>query len=99
VATLLRLVSDYVKHYRGEPLVLPRRVQVASRFGMEKVYPSDGFLRLPMFPQGAELYVRQLVKMLRRRDTAGSVRLGLVPPLAVAANVRYKITGNEHGIW
>jgi hypothetical protein len=99
VATLLRLVSDYVNHYRGRPLTLPRRVHLASRFGMEKIYPNAGFLRLPLFPQGAELYARQLVKMLRRRDTAGSARLGLIPPLAVAANVRYKITGNQHGIW
>jgi hypothetical protein len=66
---------------------------------MEKIYPNAGLLRLPLFPQGAELYARQLVKMLRRRDTAGSARLGLIPPLAIAANVRYKITGNEHGIW
>lgn len=99
VATLLRIVSDYMKHYRGEPLILPRRVQLASRFGMEKVYPAAGFLRLPVFPQGAELYARQLVKMLRRRDTVGTARLGLVPPLALAANLRYRITGDEHGIW
>jgi Uncharacterised nucleotidyltransferase len=99
VATLLRLVSDYMKHYRGQPLTLPRRVQLASRFGMEKVYPSAGFLRLPLFPQGAELYARQLVKMLRRRDTVGSARLGLIPPLALAANVRYRLTGDENGIW
>jgi hypothetical protein len=99
VATLLRLASDYIKHYRGESLTLPRRVQLASRFGMEKVYPAAGFLRLPLFPQGAELYARQLVKMLRRRDTAGTARLGLVPPLALAANVRYKLTGDQHGIW
>jgi hypothetical protein len=99
VATLLRIVSDYMKHYRGEPLILLRRVQLASRFGMEKVYPAAGFLRLPVFPQGAELYARQLVKMLRRRDTVGTARLGLVPPLALAANLRYRITGDEHGIW
>jgi hypothetical protein len=99
VATLLRLASDYIKHYRGEALTLPRRVQVASRFGIEKVFPAAGFLRLPLFPQGAELYARQLVKMLRRRDTAGTARLGLVPPLALAANVRYKLTGDQHGIW
>jgi hypothetical protein len=99
VATLLQLVSEYMKHYRGEPLTLPKRVQLASRFGMEKVYPSAGFLRLPLFPQGAELYARQLVKMLRRRDTADSVRMGLIPPLAFVANLRYKITGDERGIW
>lgn len=99
VATLLQVVSEYMKHYRGTPLILPRRVQLTARFGMEKVYPYGGFLRLPLFPQGAELYARQLVKTLRRRDTAGSVRMGLIPPLAFAANVRYKITGDEHGIW
>jgi hypothetical protein len=74
-------------------------VAVAARFGIEKMYPNAGFLRLPLFPQGAELYLRQLTKLLRRRDTNGSLRLGLVPPLAMAAGLRYKFTGNQHGIW
>ena len=99
VATFLRLVTEYAGHYRAEPILLPRRVAVAARFGIEKMYPNAGFLRLPLFPQGAELYLRQLTKLLRQRDTNGSLRLGLVPPLAMAAGLRYKFTGNQHGIW
>jgi Uncharacterised nucleotidyltransferase len=98
-ATLLRLVSEYMSHYRGRPLQLPRRVWLASAFGTEKILPHDGFLRLPLFPQGAKLYARQVFRTVRRRDTAGSLRLGLIPPLAAAANVKYKLTGNAHGIW
>lgn len=98
-ATLLRVVSEYMSHYRGQPLQLPRRVWLASAFGTEKIVPHDGFLRLPLFPQGAKLYARQVFRTVRRRDKAGSLRLGLIPPLAVAANVKYKLTGNEHGIW
>lgn len=98
-ATLLRVVSEYMSHYRGRPLELPKRVSLASAFGMEKILPHDGFLRLPLFPQGAKLYARQVFRTMKRRDTVGSLRLGLIPPLAVAANVKYKVTGSEHGIW
>jgi len=99
VATFLRLTSDYVHHYSGQHLTLPRRVWLASSFGLDKVYPNAGFLRLPLFPQGAALYLRQLVRAMRRRDARGSIRLGLVPPLAIAANFRFKTLGDEHGIW
>lgn len=98
-ATLLRVVSEYMSHYRGRPLELPRRVWRASAFGTDKILPHDGFLRLPLFPQGAKLYARQVFRTVKRRDTAGSLRLGLIPPLAVAANVKYKLTGSERGIW
>ncbi len=99
VASYLRLVSGYVHHYGGRHLALPRRVWLASSFGIEKVYANAGFLRLPLFPQGSQLYVRQLLRAMRRRDAAGAVRLSMVPPLAVAANVRFRVFGDEHGIW
>jgi Uncharacterised nucleotidyltransferase len=35
-ATLLRVVSEYVNHYRGEHLKLPRRVWLASAFSVWK---------------------------------------------------------------
>lgn len=99
VATFLRLVAEYAGHYGGQRVSLPRRVEAAARFGIEKMYPNAGFLRLPLFPQGAELYLRQLVRTMRQRDPAASLRLGLVPPLAMAAGMRYKFTGNAQGIW
>jgi hypothetical protein len=99
VATFLRLSSEYVNHYSGQHLKLPRRVWLASSFGIEKVYASSGFLRLPLFPQGASLYARQLLRAVRRRDPISSLRLGLVPTLALAANVKFKASGDETGIW
>jgi hypothetical protein len=98
VATYLKLCSQYVEHYRGHGLRLPHRVQRAARFGLAKVYPHAGFLRLPLFPQAASLYTRQLAKSVRR-DRAASLRLTLLPPLAAAAGAKYKITGSDKGVW
>jgi hypothetical protein len=98
VSTYLKLVSQYVEHYRGHALGLPRRVFSAARFGLKKVYPHAGFLRLPLFPQAASLYTRQLAKSLRRDPTA-SLRLSLLPPLAAAAGTKYKLTGSDEGVW
>lgn len=99
VATFLRLVAEYAGHYRGTPLTLPRRVELAACFGIEKVYPNAGFLRLPLFPQGAGLYLRQLKKTLRRRDTKAGLRLGLIPPLAMAVDcaTSLRATNTESG--
>ncbi len=98
VATYLKLVSQYVEHYRGIGLKLPYRVFRAARFGLKKIYPHSGFLRLPLFPQAASLYTRQLAKSVRRDPTAG-LRLTLLPPLAAVAGTKYKITGNDKGVW
>ncbi len=98
-ATFVLLVSDYVSHYRCQPLMAPRHFTLASRFGIEKIFASTGFLRVPMFPQAAELYLKQVAKSLRRRDPVSSARLGLIPPLALAATLRHKLTGNQYGIW
>lgn len=98
-ATFLRLVSDYAEHYRGEPLLEPDRLLSASRFGLEKVFAAAGFLRLPMFPQAADLYLRQVASALNRRDSTAGARLGLIPPLALAAALHHRLTGNVHGIW
>jgi hypothetical protein len=98
VATYLKLVSQYVEHYRGRSLKLPYRVLRAARFGLGKVYPHAGFLRLPLFPQAASLYTRQLARSVGR-DATASLRLTLLPPLAAAAGTKYKITGSDKGIW
>ena len=98
VATYLNLVSQYVEHYRGHGLRLPYRVLRAARFGLGKVYPHAGFLRLPLFPQAASLYTRQLARSVGRDPTA-SLRLTLLPPLAAAAGTKYRVTGSDKGIW
>lgn len=98
VATYLKLVSQYVEHYRGHGLNLQYRVLRAARFGLGKVYPHAGFLRLPLFPQAALLYTRQLARSVGRDPTA-SLRLTLLPPLAAAAGTKYRVTGSDKGIW
>jgi hypothetical protein len=99
VATFLVIVSDYVRQYRGMALPLPALVTSAARFGAEKVYPRARFLRVPMFPEGAALYGKQLANTALRGDVPAAFRLSLLPPLATAAAISYKLTGSDKGIW
>lgn len=98
VAGFLNLVSQYIEHYRGRGLRLPYRVRDAARLGLEEIYPYSGYLRLPLFPQAALLYGRQFVFSMRR-DLAACFRLALLPPLAAAAGVKYRLTGSDKGVW
>jgi hypothetical protein len=98
VATYLNLCSQYLRHYRGRGLHLPRRILDASRFNLRNVYPHAGFLRLPLFPQAASLYTRQFVRSVRS-DPASSLRLSLLPPLAAAAGMKFRLTGSDKGLW
>jgi hypothetical protein len=50
-------------------------------------------------PQGAELYTRQLTHAALQGDVQGTFRLNLLPPLALAAAVAYKLTGSDKGVW
>jgi hypothetical protein len=45
------------------------------------------------------LYTRQLTQTLFRGNVPATLRLSLLPPLASAAAVAYKITGSDKGIW
>ncbi|MFB3917649.1 MAG: nucleotidyltransferase family protein [Terriglobales bacterium] len=99
VATYLLIVSDYVNQYRGQPVPLPESVRKAARFGGEKLYVLRRFLRVPLLPEGAELYTKQVASTALRGDVLATFRLSLLPPLAAAASVAFKITGNDKGIW
>jgi hypothetical protein len=99
VATYLVIVSDYVRQYRGTDLSLPSFVVQAARFGGDLIYFGKDFLRVPILPQSAALYRRQLTEALRRCELHSSARLGLFPWLATAAAVGMKITGSDKGIW
>ena len=99
VATHLRIMSEYVTHYREAPLPLPAFVRKAAKFGIERIYPHAGYLRLPLFPHGAKLYGHQVLKKFKRGDHAGAVRLTLLPPLAAAAGAAYKLSGKRDGVW
>lgn len=99
VATYLVIVSDHIKSSRGSGLDLPRFVVDAARFGGADIYFSKDFLRVPILPQSAKLYGKQLAGLMRRRELHSGARLSLLPWLATAAVVGQKITGSDKGIW
>ena len=99
-ATYLVLVSDYVQKYKhSSGVLLPGFVKQAARFDGTAMYTGGNFLRVHMVPQAAGLYGSQLFDSLRKGELKGSARLGLLPWLATAAAIGYKITGSDKGIW
>jgi hypothetical protein len=99
VCSYLKIVSDYGAKYRGHKVELPEQVLAAAPFGGEKVYVRARFIRVPLMPQGAELYTRQVAATAVRGDVTATLRLSLLPPLASAAAISYKLTGSDKGIW
>jgi Uncharacterised nucleotidyltransferase len=99
VATLLRIVSEYVHSYTGEVLELPSEVKSAARFSAERTYVSKQFLRIPIMPEAAELYTQQMIGIGAHRNFRAMFRLSLLPALATAAFVGYRLTGSDKGIW
>jgi Uncharacterised nucleotidyltransferase len=99
VATYLAIVSDYVKKYRGVGFELPKFVTKAARFGADLIYYGNGFLRVPIIPQSAGLYGLQLAGALGKGELHHGIRLSLLPWLATAAVVGFKLTGSDKGIW
>jgi hypothetical protein len=99
VASYLKIVSDKVKEHRGEPLALPREVLAAARVGGKELTVRGVFLRLPIMPHGAKLYTRQLTRTAAQGNLESAFRLTLLPPLATAAAVAFKLTGSDKGVW
>lgn len=99
VCTYLNVVSDYVAQYRGTGLDLPTQVKSNALFGGEKVCVEKLFLRVPLVPQGASLYTRQVKTTALRGNVRATLRLSLLPPLASAAAIAYRITGSDKGVW
>jgi hypothetical protein len=99
VATYLKIVSDYVQQYCGHGLELPSELLNAAQFGGERLFVLRRFLRVPIVPEGARLYAKQLKATVLRGDMPACFRLSLLPPLASAAAIAFKITGDDKGIW
>ena len=99
VATYLKIVCDYARRYRGNAQELPPGVVAAARFGGEVISARGKFLRVPIMPNGAELYTRQITDTAFRGDVPATLRLTLLPYLASAAAVAFRITGSDKGIW
>ena len=99
VATLLKITSAYNQRVGVGPLPLPDFVVRSARFGADATYVGKQFLRVPMLPQGSQLFLQQLVGTGVTRRFRSAARLSLLPVLAVAAFVNLRITGDDKGIW
>ena len=99
VATFLIIVSDWIERYRGQPLELPQPVVAAARFRGDSVYAGGKFLRIRVLPHGAKLYTEQVMRTASRGDLPATLRLTLLPPLASAAAVAFRLTGSDKGVW
>jgi hypothetical protein len=99
VCSYLKIVNDYVARYRGTGLNLPTEVIRTAPFGGEKVFVRGKFIRVPIMPQGATLYTDQVTRTAMRGDVPATFRLSLLPYLATAAAISFKVTGSDKGIW
>ncbi len=85
VATYLKIVCDYTRQYRGNAPELPSEVLTAARFGGEVIHARGKFLRVPIMPNGADLYTRQVTYTALRGDVPATLRLSLLPYLALGS--------------
>lgn len=99
LATYLVTVSGYVKSYSGTDLPLPPLVTSAARFGNEMMHFRRKFLRIPIFPQAAKLYATEWARLLLNGELENTLRLSLLPGLAAAAALEFKLSGTDKGIW
>ncbi len=99
VATYLNICAEQVARYRGKPFLLPQAVKSVARFGADRMWVGNKFLRIPLMPYGARLFTEQVTKTALRGDVEATFRLSMFPTLASAAVIAYKLTGSEKGVW
>src|SRR3954468_1017409 len=99
IATYLTILSGYVEAYRGYGLSLPSLVTGSARFRADQVHFGRDFLRVPILPHSLNLYAGELRALFMRGQIRNSFRLSLLPGLATAAALEFKITGSDKGIW
>lgn len=99
VATLLRIASDYNQRAGAGSLPLPEFVMTSARFGADVTYMGEQFLRVPMVPQGSQLFLQQMAGAGAAHNFRALARLSLFPALAAAAFVNLRVTGSDKGIW
>ena len=97
VATFLVVVAEYAHAY-GTELELPSTV-VSSATNGDALQLRGDFLRISILPQAAGLFLRQVLYAGTQKNLRTVSRLSLLPGLAAAAFVAYKITGNDKGVW
>jgi hypothetical protein len=98
VATYLEVVADYCRKY-GAEIKLPAEVLSSAHSSAHGLPLKGQFLRIPIVPDATGLYFRQLAHAGGKTDFRTVARLSLLPGLAAAAMVSYKITGDDKGIW
>ena len=98
-SSYLMIVSDFVRKYRGRGLALPVDVIQAATCGGSVIDVRKSFLRVPIVSCGAPLYTQQITKTSLNGNVPGTFRLALLPYLAAAAAVAYKVTGSDKGVW
>jgi len=99
LATYLVIVAGYIQSYGCEEVPLPPLVTSAARFGAEQVRFRRRFLRVPIFPQAAGLYISEWQRLLRNGELQNATRLSLLPALATSAALALKFTGSDKGVW
>jgi hypothetical protein len=99
VATLLKITSDYNERAGVGTLPLPEFVERSAPFGADVMYVGEQFLRVPIMPQGSQLFLQQLIGTGAARHFRSAARLSLLPVLAAAAFVNLRITRDDKGIW
>lgn len=99
VATLLVIVQQHGLSYGGHPVALPEIVRSAAQFSARQTYLGRKFVRVPIMPQAARLFLRQLAGNRRMHDYKAMMRLSLLPVLATAAFVSFRLTGDDKGVW
>lgn len=99
IATYLVVVGDYVETFCGEKPSFPASVTDAAQFGGDQVRLRRKFLRIPIFPHAANLYAKEWAKLLFNGELQNTLRLSLLPGMAMAAALSFKITGDDKGIW
>ena len=99
VATLLLIVCQRAAKFGAPPVSLPGFVVREARFNSARTYVDQKFVRVPLLPEAANLFFSQIADNGRRREYRAMARLSLLPVLATAAFVSFRVTGNDKGIW
>jgi Uncharacterised nucleotidyltransferase len=99
VATLLVIVQQYGTRYGGSAPALPDSVLAAAQFSAQATRLRRNFVRVPLVPEAAKLYLRQFAAKGQRHSLRTMMRLTLLPFLATAAFLTLRVTGNDKGIW
>src|SRR5580704_18494587 len=95
IATYLRIVSEFLRAYRGDGVPLPSSVTGAAKFGLDQCHFRKDFLRVPILPHSLNLYAAELRTLILKGDLRNGFRLSLLPGLATAAAIEQKITGSD----